>query len=63
VAAKMAMDKDSFVKAKVDNEGFLGLSYTHSLRQGMKVAVGALFDATRLDTSAHKVGLHMTFES
>ncbi|KAJ3303497.1 Mitochondrial porin [Kappamyces sp. JEL0829] len=62
VGTKVILDKASFFKAKVDNQGRLGLGYTHILRTGIKVAVGGLFDTTRLAQDAHKVGVQFTFE-
>jgi hypothetical protein len=62
VGSKVSFDKSTFFKAKVDNQGRLGLGYTHILRPGIKFAVGGLFDTTRLSADVHKVGVHFTFE-
>lgn len=55
VGTKVTFDKSTFFKAKVDNQGRLGLGYSHVLRTGIKFAVGGLFDTTRLSADVHKV--------
>lgn len=62
VGTKVVVDKNAFFKAKIDNQGRLGLGFTHTLRDGIKFAVGGLFDTTRLNADVHKVGLQLTFE-
>jgi hypothetical protein len=62
VGTKVTLDKTAFFKAKVDNQGRLGLGFTHVLRTGVKLAVGGLFDTTRLSADVHKVGFQLTFE-
>ncbi|KAF9153831.1 Mitochondrial porin [Mortierella sp. AD011] len=63
VGAKYYLDRDAFVKAKVNNAGVLGLGYTQALRKGVKVSIGGLFDTTKLDQPAHKLGLSLVFEA
>jgi voltage-dependent anion channel protein 2 len=62
VAAKYQLDRGSFVKAKVNNEGTLGLGYTFNLAAGLKLAVAGLFDANKMSTEANNVGFHITYE-
>ncbi|KAK3832114.1 MAG: eukaryotic porin/Tom40 [Linnemannia elongata] len=63
VGAKLYLDRDAFVKAKVNNAGVLGLGYTQALRKGVKVSIAGLFDTTKLDQPAHKLGLSFVFEA
>ncbi|KAF9584808.1 Mitochondrial porin [Lunasporangiospora selenospora] len=63
VGAKFYLDHDAFVKAKVNNVGVLGLGYTQALRKGVKVSVAGLFDTTKLDQAAHKLGVSLVFEA
>ncbi|KAL2914372.1 Mitochondrial porin [Polyrhizophydium stewartii] len=63
VGTKYTLDRDAFLKAKVDNTGRLGLGYTQVLRPGVKLALGGLFDTTRLHNDVHKVGFSLTFEA
>jgi hypothetical protein len=45
IASKYALDKDTYVKAKINNVGILGLGYTQPLRDGFKLSlVYPLFD-------------------
>ena len=55
VGSKYILDKDAFVKAKIDNGGRLGLGYTQLLRPGIKLSLGGSFDTTRLHENVHKV--------
>ncbi|KAI9183309.1 Mitochondrial porin [Blastocladiella emersonii ATCC 22665] len=63
LAAKFALDKDAFVKAKIDNAGKLGLGYTQVLRPGVKMSLGGIFDTTRLGDNVHKVGLSIVLDA
>jgi len=63
VGAKYYLDRDAFVKAKVNNTGVLGLGYTQAVRKGIKVSIAGLFDTTKLDQAAHKLGLSFVFEA
>ncbi|KAG0302700.1 Mitochondrial porin [Dissophora globulifera] len=63
VGAKLYLDRDAFVKAKVNNAGVLGLGYTQAIRKGVKVSLAGLFDTTKLDQPAHKLGLAFVFEA
>ncbi|KAJ1755186.1 Mitochondrial porin [Coemansia sp. RSA 2523] len=63
LATKYVLDKDAFVKAKVDNSGRMGLSFTQTLRPGVKLSLAGLFDTTRLQENAHKMGAALTFEA
>ncbi|KAJ1341472.1 hypothetical protein BSLG_003900 [Batrachochytrium salamandrivorans] len=63
VGTKYALDRDAFLKAKVDNTGRLGLGYSQMLRSGIKLTLGGLFDTTRLQSDVHKVGFSLTFEA
>ncbi len=61
VGAKYTLDKDAFVKAKVNNSGIVGLGYTQNIRQGVKLAVGGQFDSNRLGENSHKVTFFVLF--
>ncbi|ORZ34892.1 eukaryotic porin/Tom40 [Catenaria anguillulae PL171] len=63
LAAKYALDKDAFVKAKIDNAGKLGLGYTQVLRPGVKASLGGVFDTTRLGENVHKVGMSIVLDA
>lgn len=63
VGTKYTLDKDAFVKAKIDNAGRLGLGYTQILRQGIKLSLGGSFDTTRLQENVHRVGLSLVLDA
>ncbi|RKP10898.1 eukaryotic porin/Tom40 [Thamnocephalis sphaerospora] len=63
LGTKYFLDKDTFVKTKIDNAGRLGLGYTQRLRAGVKVSLGGSFDTSRLNESAHKVGISLVLEN
>ncbi|CAJ0902634.1 2219_t:CDS:2, partial [Entrophospora sp. SA101] len=52
--AKYALDRRSFVKAKIDNSGCLGLGYTQELRPGVKLGLGGHIDTSRLNENVHR---------
>jgi len=65
VGAKAYLDSAAFVKAKINNQSVLCLSYTQALRPGVKAAFGVAIDTANLapeDRAAHKVGASFTFE-
>jgi hypothetical protein len=57
VGTKVALDSTAYFKAKVDNEGRLGLGYTQKLRDGVKVSFGTL-----LSSQNNSVGMQLTFD-
>jgi len=59
VAAKYLLDKDTFVKGKINNNGIAALSYVQTLRPGIKVGIGASIDTQHLQEAAHKFGLSL----
>ncbi|KAJ1958934.1 Mitochondrial porin [Dipsacomyces acuminosporus] len=63
LGTKYVLDQDAYVKAKVDNAGRLGLSFTQNLRPGVKVSLAGLFDTARLQENAHKLGAAISFEA
>ncbi|KAJ1912626.1 Mitochondrial porin [Mycoemilia scoparia] len=63
VGAKYSLDKSANVKAKVNNFGILGLSFTQALRPGVSLTLASLVDTTRFGENAHKLGASLTFEA
>ena len=62
VGTKWTLDKSTFIKAKIDNFGKLGLSLRQQLRPGIKVTLGTIIDTNRLGENAHRIGLGLNFE-
>jgi len=63
VAGNYVLDGDSSVKAKVDNNLTLGLSYIQKLRPGLQLTLSGLVNAKALDQGGHKVGLSLNFDA
>jgi len=63
LGCKMALDDASSVRAKVDNNSKVGVSYQHKLRPGVTMTLSTLVDAANFGAGGHKVGLALDFES
>jgi voltage-dependent anion channel protein 2 len=68
VGAKVYLDQTAFVKAKIASTGILGLSYTQTLRPGVKAAFSVAIDTQKISDptiggSPHRVGAQFTFEN
>ena len=61
VGAKYMLQGNSFVKAKIDNYGKLGLSLSNELRPGMQLTLGASLDTNKLQENAHKFGIELNY--
>jgi len=58
-----AIDGHSSMKAKIDNNLRLGLSYVQKLRPGVSATACALINAKSLDQGGHKMGLMINFDA
>ncbi|CAG8580044.1 2796_t:CDS:2 [Acaulospora morrowiae] len=63
VGTKYFLDRDTFVKAKIDNFGRLGLGYTQALRPGVKISIGGSFETSKLSSNSHRIGVSFNLES
>lgn len=63
VGSKYSLDRATSVKTKVNNTGVLGLSLTQTVRPGVKVTLGGLFDTARFQENAHKMGVSLSLEA
>merc|ERR1712223_1035559 len=57
IGCKYALDKDASLRAKVDTNSQIGLSYQQELREGIVVTVSTNLDGTKLNQPGHKLGL------
>merc|ERR1711910_189236 len=57
IGCKYALDKDASLRAKVDTNSQIGLSYQQKLREGIVVTVSTNLDGTKLNQPGHKLGL------
>ncbi|KAH3677104.1 hypothetical protein WICMUC_001859 [Wickerhamomyces mucosus] len=62
-ATKYVLDPTSFVKAKVADSGVAAFSYQQVLRPGVKLGLGASFDALKLAEPVHKLGWSLSFSA
>jgi len=67
VGAKAYLDSAAFVKAKINSQSVLVLSYVQALRPGVKASFGLAVDTSKLNDSApgpaaHRVGASFVFE-
>ncbi|XP_002167561.1 voltage-dependent anion-selective channel protein 2 [Hydra vulgaris] len=63
VAAKYDIDKDTFLKTKINNDLHLGLSYVQKLRPGVQLTLSSLINAKSFEQGGHKLGLSLNFEA
>lgn len=63
VGAKFNLQSGSFLKAKIDNNGRLGLALANELRPGMLFTLGALLDTNKLQENAHKFGIELNYSA
>lgn len=57
LAGKYALDKETVVRAKVNDAGQVGLSYQQDLKKGITLNLSTLIEATNLNGGGHKIGL------
>jgi voltage-dependent anion channel protein 2 len=56
------IDDYTSVRAKVNNNSQIGLSFTHRLRKGIQLTLSALIDGKSFNQGGHKVGLGLELE-
>merc|ERR1712154_409293 len=62
-ASKFALDKDAAIRAKVDTNSQIGVSYQQKLRDGITVTLSSNIDGTKLNQPGHKLGLCLEMEA
>ncbi|XP_031562895.1 voltage-dependent anion-selective channel protein 2-like [Actinia tenebrosa] len=60
---KYDVDKDSCIRAKVNNSSHLGLAYTQKMRDGIKATLSSHIDTKNLNSGGHKLGLWLEMEA
>lgn len=63
VCGRYDVDKETFVKAKLDNNLRLGISYVQSLRPGVQITMSSLINAKSLENGGHKLGLSLNLSA
>ena len=62
-ATKYKLDQTAFVKAKIADSGLTALAYSQELRPGVRLGLGASFDALKLAEPVHKLGFSLSFSA
>merc|ERR1719278_956439 len=57
IGCKFALDSDASLRAKVDTNSQIGLSYQQKLRDGITLTLSSNLDGTKLNQPGHKLGL------
>ncbi|XP_013070257.1 voltage-dependent anion-selective channel protein 2-like isoform X3 [Biomphalaria glabrata] len=63
VGGKYKLDDDASISLKVNNQSHVGIGYTQTLRDGVKMTMSALIDGKNINQGGHKVGLGIDFEA
>ncbi|XP_065912097.1 voltage-dependent anion-selective channel protein 2-like [Dysidea avara] len=63
VGGKYSLDDGSILKAKVNDNGQVGLSYAQDIRTGVRLGLSSLIEARNVNGGGHKLGLSLDFES
>lgn len=63
VAGKYTIDNETFMKAKLDNNLRLGLSYVQKIKPGVQLTLSSLINGKSLDEGGHKLGLSLNFDA
>lgn len=62
IGGVFTVDKDTSLRAKVNNQGSLGLGLTHRLREGIEMTMCANIDAKNFNQGGHKIGFGLNLE-
>ena len=60
--AKYCPDRESTIRAKINNLSQLGLSYQHKVRDGVSLTLSSLIEGKNLNQGGHKFGIALEFE-
>lgn len=63
IGAKFLADKDTTLRAKLHNNGQLGLSFQQKLRSGITLTLTSLVECKTFNQGGHKVGVGLDFEA
>jgi len=63
LAAKYTPDRDTTIRAKVNNNSQIGLAYQQKVRDGVTLTMSALLEGKNFNQGGHKIGLGLEFEA
>jgi len=61
--AKYCPDRDTTLRAKVNNASQVGLSFQHKIRDGVNLTLSSLLEGKNLNQGGHKFGIGLDFEA
>ncbi len=63
IGAKYELDKQSSVRAKVNNSSQIGLGYQRKLRDGVTLTLSTLINGKKFQQGGHKLGVALELEA
>lgn len=63
IGAKYILDRDTSIRAKVNNSSQLGLGYQQKLREGVTVTLSTLIDGKNFNQGGHKLGFCLELQA
>lgn len=63
IGCKYNLDKETAVRAKVNNASQIGLGYQQKLREGITLTLSTLIDGKNFSNGGHKVGVALELEA
>lgn len=57
------LDRDSSLRAKVNNSSQIGLGFTHRLKDGIQLTLSAMIEGKNINQGGHKLGLGLDLEA
>lgn len=63
LACKYTPDKDTTIRAKVNNNSQIGLAYQQKLRDGVTLSLSTLVEGKNFNQGGHKIGLGLEFSA
>jgi hypothetical protein len=61
IAAKMNVDKDLSLQAKVNNSSQLGIAYSQVVKPGVTLSLSSMTDIKNFTAGGHQVGIGLDF--
>lgn len=63
VGGKYSLDGSAYLKAKLDHNLNLGVSYSQAFGSNVQATLSACVNGKALDQGGHQVGLHLNFDA
>nr|AWG72115.1 voltage-dependent anion channel [Recilia dorsalis] len=63
IGCKYNLDSETAVRAKVNNNSQIGLSYQQKLREGVTMSLSTLIDGKNFNEGGHKIGFSLEMEA